>query len=109
MKFPDFDHSPATISHLQIKAVDNSIVFLLVDEETDRHYRNKKMKLGAGLATTRYLPHKPRIVDMTKGSDGYGYYLRSYPKLKGVCVTEGSSSTLINTESLTWTCVKMPW
>ncbi|XP_064182606.1 Na(+)/H(+) exchange regulatory cofactor NHE-RF3 [Anguilla rostrata] len=67
----------------KIKAAGNSIVFLLVDEETNRHYRNKKMKLGAGLATTRYLPHKPRIVDMTKGSDGYGYYLRSYPKLKG--------------------------
>ncbi|XP_061089962.1 Na(+)/H(+) exchange regulatory cofactor NHE-RF3 [Conger conger] len=67
----------------KIKAGGNSIMFLLADEETDRHYKNKKIKLGVGLATTKYLPRTPRIVDITKGSDGYGYFLRSYPNLKG--------------------------
>ncbi|KAJ8246593.1 hypothetical protein GJAV_G00253220 [Gymnothorax javanicus] len=66
----------------KIKAAGNSIMFLLADEETERHYRNKKMKLGVGLATTKYLPCKPRIADLTRGPSGYGYYLRSYSKPK---------------------------
>ncbi|KAJ8351466.1 hypothetical protein SKAU_G00229420 [Synaphobranchus kaupii] len=67
----------------KIKTAGKSIMFLLVDEDTDTHYRNRKIKLGVGLATTKHLPNKPHIVDMNKGSDGYGYYLRSYPNQKG--------------------------
>ncbi|XP_036401744.1 Na(+)/H(+) exchange regulatory cofactor NHE-RF3-like [Megalops cyprinoides] len=67
----------------KVKASGSSVMFLLMDEETDRYYTNKKMKLGAGVATLKHLPHRPRIADMAKGSDGYGYYLRSDPKLKG--------------------------
>lgn len=54
----------------------SSIMFLLVDEETDRHYQGKRMKIGAWLATAKYLPHKPRVIDMTKGPDGYGFLLK---------------------------------
>ncbi|KAI1885350.1 hypothetical protein AGOR_G00219230 [Albula goreensis] len=67
----------------KIKAAGSHIMFLLVDEETDRHYKSKNLKPGVGQATTKHLPHKPRIANMTKGSDGYGFYLRSDPKLKG--------------------------
>ncbi|XP_036396653.1 Na(+)/H(+) exchange regulatory cofactor NHE-RF3 [Megalops cyprinoides] len=67
----------------KVKASGDSVMFLLVDEETDRYYRNKKLKLGAGLATVKHLPHKPRIADMTKGSDGYGYFLRADPNVEG--------------------------
>ncbi|XP_031725438.1 Na(+)/H(+) exchange regulatory cofactor NHE-RF3 [Anarrhichthys ocellatus] len=54
----------------------SSIMFLLVDEETDRHFRSKHMKIGTWLATAKYLPHKPRIIQLTKGPDGYGFLLK---------------------------------
>ncbi|XP_040913611.1 Na(+)/H(+) exchange regulatory cofactor NHE-RF3 [Toxotes jaculatrix] len=60
-----------------------SIMFLLVDKETDRYYQNKAMKIGTWFATTKYLPHKPRIINMTKGHDGYGFLLREEPKQTG--------------------------
>ncbi|TNN59282.1 Na(+)/H(+) exchange regulatory cofactor NHE-RF3 [Liparis tanakae] len=61
-----------------LKLAGSSIVFLLADEETDRYYQNQREKIGARLATTRYLPHKPRVIDMTKGPDGYGFLLKEY-------------------------------
>ncbi|XP_054471006.1 Na(+)/H(+) exchange regulatory cofactor NHE-RF3 [Anoplopoma fimbria] len=60
----------------KIKLAGSSLMFLLVDEETDRHYKNKHMKIGAWLATAKYLPHKPHIINITKGPDGYGFLLR---------------------------------
>lgn len=67
----------------KIKSAGDSIMFLLADEETERHYQSKHMKMGAWLATTKYLPHKPRIAEMTKGNDGYGFLLKEEPKLAG--------------------------
>ncbi|KAM6986718.1 Na(+)/H(+) exchange regulatory cofactor NHE-RF3 [Aplochiton taeniatus] len=61
----------------------NSILFLLVDEETDRHYKSQRMVLTAQHATVRHLQQKPRIADMKKGSDGYGYFLRVEPNMAG--------------------------
>ncbi|KAJ4933044.1 hypothetical protein JOQ06_029881 [Pogonophryne albipinna] len=58
----------------KIKLSGGSIMFLLVDEETDRQYQNKK--IGAWLATAKHLPHQPRITDITKGPDGYGFLLK---------------------------------
>ncbi|MBN3287616.1 NHRF3 protein, partial [Polyodon spathula] len=73
-------------SHEQIvdkmKASGNSIVFLVVDGEADRYYKNKQKKLTGGMATMKHLPHKPRIVELTQGPGGYGFYLRQqYAKL----------------------------
>ncbi|KAJ8350805.1 hypothetical protein SKAU_G00259350 [Synaphobranchus kaupii] len=67
----------------KVRASGASIMFLLADEETDSYYRTRNLKLGAGLATLKLLPHKPRIADMAKGSDGYGYYLRADPNMEG--------------------------
>ncbi|XP_056145096.1 Na(+)/H(+) exchange regulatory cofactor NHE-RF3 [Lampris incognitus] len=67
----------------KIKLAGNSIMFLLVDKETDRYYQNKHIRLGAGLATIQFLPHKPRIIKMTKGHDGYGFLLREEPSRTG--------------------------
>ncbi|XP_076603837.1 Na(+)/H(+) exchange regulatory cofactor NHE-RF3 isoform X1 [Chaetodon auriga] len=64
----------------KIRQAGSSLMFLLADEETDKHYKNKHMKIGAWLATTKYLPHKPRIINMIKGSDGYGFMLREEAK-----------------------------
>ncbi|KAG8000594.1 Na(+)/H(+) exchange regulatory cofactor NHE-RF3 [Nibea albiflora] len=54
----------------KIKMAGGSVMFLLVDWETDAFYKNKGMKIGAWLATVKYLPLTPRIINMTKGSDG---------------------------------------
>ncbi|XP_045910627.1 Na(+)/H(+) exchange regulatory cofactor NHE-RF3 [Micropterus dolomieu] len=62
----------------KIKLAGSRMMFLLADEETEKYYKNKH-KIGAWLATTKYLPHKPRVVDMTKGPDGYGFLLREDP------------------------------
>ncbi|XP_044072311.1 Na(+)/H(+) exchange regulatory cofactor NHE-RF3 [Siniperca chuatsi] len=67
----------------KIKLAGSSIMFLLVDEETDRYYKNKHTKIGGWLATVKYLPHKPRTAHITKGSDGYGFLLREEPKQTG--------------------------
>lgn len=67
----------------KIKLAGNSIMFLLVDAETDRYYKNKRMKIGAWLASIMYLPLTPRIADMTRGSDGYGFLLKEVPRLAG--------------------------
>ncbi|KAK6485625.1 Na(+)/H(+) exchange regulatory cofactor NHE-RF3-like [Huso huso] len=60
----------------KVKASGNSVVFLVVDGEADRYYKNKQIKLAGGMATVKHLPHKPRIAELTKGPDGYGFYLR---------------------------------
>ncbi|CDQ68838.1 unnamed protein product [Oncorhynchus mykiss] len=67
----------------KVKASGSRIMFLLVDEGTDKFYKNKRIKLGAGLATVKFLPLKPRIVDLFKGSDGYGYFLKAEPNKTG--------------------------
>ncbi|XP_070832727.1 Na(+)/H(+) exchange regulatory cofactor NHE-RF3 [Chaetodon trifascialis] len=67
----------------QLQQAGSSLMFLLVDEETDKYYKNKHMKIGAWLATTKYLPHKPRIINMLKGSDGYGFILKEEAKQTG--------------------------
>lgn len=67
----------------KIKLAGKGIMFLLADEETDRYYKNNRTKVGAWLATVKYLPHKPRIANMVKGSDGYGFLLKEEPKQTG--------------------------
>lgn len=76
------DHTHDQVAD-KIKLAGNSIMFLLANEETDRYYKNKRMKIGAWLATIMYLPLEPRIADMTKGSDGYGFLLKEEHRLTG--------------------------
>lgn len=70
----------------KIRLAGSSVMFLLVDKEADEYYKNKSIKLGAWLATVKYLPHKPRIIDMTKGFDGYGFLLREGHKQTGKAI-----------------------
>ncbi|XP_044221868.1 Na(+)/H(+) exchange regulatory cofactor NHE-RF3 [Thunnus albacares] len=67
----------------RIRLAGSSIMFLLVDKETDRYYQNKRIKIEASLATVSHLPHEPCIIDMTKGSNGYGFLLREEPTQTG--------------------------
>ncbi|XP_026000682.1 Na(+)/H(+) exchange regulatory cofactor NHE-RF3 isoform X2 [Astatotilapia calliptera] len=67
----------------KIKRAGSHIMFLLVDEETDKFYQKTHAKIGSWLATTKYLPQEPRIINITKGSDGYGFTLREEPNQAG--------------------------
>lgn len=68
----------------KIKQGRNSLMLLLADEETNTFYQNKHAKMGSWLATVKYLPLQPRIIKLTKGSDGYGFVLREEPKQTGM-------------------------
>uniref|UniRef100_A0A8C4RZX3 PDZ domain containing 1 n=1 Tax=Erpetoichthys calabaricus TaxID=27687 RepID=A0A8C4RZX3_ERPCA len=59
-----------------VAKVSMGVVFLLVDEDTDKYYKNAGMKITSEMANLKLLPHKPRTVELAKGEDGYGYYLK---------------------------------
>ncbi|KAF5903873.1 Na(+)/H(+) exchange regulatory cofactor NHE-RF3 [Clarias magur] len=63
-------------------------MFLLVDEDTDKYFKNKHIRLGSGLATTKHLPLKPRIVEITREESGYGFFLKADPKNPGHFIGE---------------------
>ncbi|XP_021178501.2 Na(+)/H(+) exchange regulatory cofactor NHE-RF3 isoform X1 [Fundulus heteroclitus] len=67
----------------KIKLGGKNVMFLLVDKETDRLYRNKKAKIGAWSPTVKFLPQQPHFINMTKGPDGYGFLLREEPNQSG--------------------------
>ncbi|XP_058249289.1 Na(+)/H(+) exchange regulatory cofactor NHE-RF3 [Hemibagrus wyckioides] len=73
---------------VKVKAAGNSVMLLLVDDDTDKYYKNKGITLGTGLATTKYLPLKPRIAEITRGAEGYGFFLKADPKTPGHFIGE---------------------
>lgn len=60
----------------QVKKSGNHVMFLLSNEETDRYYTSQRMVLSKESANLRLLPLKPRLIEIQKGKDGYGFYLR---------------------------------
>lgn len=58
-------------------------MFLLVDKETDKYHSEQSIQFKRETASLKLLPHQPRIVEMKKGSNGYGFYLRAGPEQKG--------------------------
>ncbi|XP_028657032.1 Na(+)/H(+) exchange regulatory cofactor NHE-RF3 [Erpetoichthys calabaricus] len=72
----------------KIKQAGNSVVFLLVDEDTDKYYKNAGMKITSEMANLKLLPHKPRTVELAKGEDGYGYYLKEEKARPGHFINE---------------------
>ncbi|XP_053733202.1 Na(+)/H(+) exchange regulatory cofactor NHE-RF3 [Synchiropus splendidus] len=67
----------------KIKQGGSSLMFLLVDEQTEEYYQKKGIRMGHWLATTKHLPHKPRIINLFKGSDGYGFLLAERDTFEG--------------------------
>ncbi|XP_010225253.1 PREDICTED: Na(+)/H(+) exchange regulatory cofactor NHE-RF3-like, partial [Tinamus guttatus] len=59
-----------------VKSSGNHIMFLLSDEETDQYYRSQKMVLSKESASLKLLPLKPRLIELPKGTNGYGFYLQ---------------------------------
>ncbi|NXU50307.1 NHRF3 protein, partial [Turnix velox] len=60
----------------KVKKSENHVMFLLSNEETDHYYRSQKMVLSKETANLRLLPLKPRLIEIHKGNNGYGFYLR---------------------------------
>ncbi|XP_077436900.1 Na(+)/H(+) exchange regulatory cofactor NHE-RF3 [Vanacampus margaritifer] len=71
-----------------VKTANGNLMFLLVDEETDRYYRSMNMKVAAHFATTKCLPREPRIVNLTKAPDGYGFLLKEEANMAGHVITD---------------------
>ncbi|NWX86452.1 NHRF3 protein, partial [Nothoprocta ornata] len=60
----------------KVKKSGNHVMFLLTDEETDQYYKSQKMVLSKESASLKLLPLKPRLIELQKGTNGYGFYLR---------------------------------
>ncbi|NXX90391.1 NHRF3 protein, partial [Centropus bengalensis] len=60
----------------KVKKSGNHVMFLLSNEETDSYYTSQKMVLSKESANLSLLPLKPRLIDIQKGKNGYGFYLR---------------------------------
>ncbi|KFZ51041.1 Na(+)/H(+) exchange regulatory cofactor NHE-RF3, partial [Podiceps cristatus] len=60
----------------KVKKSGNHVMFLLSNEETDHYYMSQKMVLSKESASLRLLPHKPRLIEIQKGKNGYGFYLQ---------------------------------
>ncbi|KFQ30080.1 Na(+)/H(+) exchange regulatory cofactor NHE-RF3, partial [Mesitornis unicolor] len=60
----------------KVKKSENHVMFLLSNEETDHYYKSQKMLLSRESASLRLLPLKPRVIEIQKGKNGYGFYLR---------------------------------
>ncbi|XP_061698373.1 Na(+)/H(+) exchange regulatory cofactor NHE-RF3 [Syngnathoides biaculeatus] len=72
----------------KVKMAGGSLMFLLVDEETDRYYHSVNAKVDARFATTRCLPHEPRIVHLSKAPGGYGFLLKEAENMTGHVITD---------------------
>uniref|UniRef100_A0A8D0L7S6 PDZ domain containing 1 n=1 Tax=Sphenodon punctatus TaxID=8508 RepID=A0A8D0L7S6_SPHPU len=77
----------------KVKKSGNHVVFLLSNKETDQYYSNQNRILKRETASLKLLPHKPRMVELTKGSDGYGFYLRMEQNGKGHLIRDIDSGS----------------
>ncbi|XP_057577441.1 Na(+)/H(+) exchange regulatory cofactor NHE-RF3 [Hippopotamus amphibius kiboko] len=77
----------------KVKKSGSRVMFLLVDKETDKHHSEQKIKFKRETASLKLLPHQPRVVEMKKGSSGYGFYLRAGPEQKGQVVKDIDSGS----------------
>ncbi|XP_036128650.1 Na(+)/H(+) exchange regulatory cofactor NHE-RF3 isoform X1 [Molossus molossus] len=77
----------------KVRKSGSRVMFLLVDKETDKHHSEQNIKFKRETASLKLLPHQPRIVEMKKGSNGYGFYLRAGPELKGQIIKDIDSGS----------------
>ncbi|XP_048454065.1 Na(+)/H(+) exchange regulatory cofactor NHE-RF3 [Rhincodon typus] len=79
-------------SHQQLvtkmKASGNNIMLLLIDETSDKYFKSKMIKIVASMASVKGLPLQPRIAQLTKGPQGYGFYLRVEQERQGHLIKE---------------------
>ncbi|NXI71560.1 NHRF3 protein, partial [Anseranas semipalmata] len=59
----------------KVKKSGSHVMFLLSNEETDNYYTSQNMVLNKETANLKLLPLKPRLTELQKGKNGYGFYL----------------------------------
>ncbi|XP_004619223.3 Na(+)/H(+) exchange regulatory cofactor NHE-RF3 [Sorex araneus] len=72
----------------KVKKAGSRVMFLLLDKETDRRHREQKIQFKRETASLKLLPRQPRLVEMKKGANGYGFYLRAGPDQKGEIIKD---------------------
>ncbi|XP_010372760.1 Na(+)/H(+) exchange regulatory cofactor NHE-RF3 isoform X1 [Rhinopithecus roxellana] len=77
----------------KVKKSGSRVMFLLVDKETDKCHLEQKLQFKRETASLKLLPHQPRIVEMKKGSNGYGFYLRACSEQKGQIIKDIDSGS----------------
>ncbi|XP_051881880.1 Na(+)/H(+) exchange regulatory cofactor NHE-RF3 isoform X2 [Pristis pectinata] len=60
----------------QMKSSGINMVLLLIDEASDKYFKSRALPVVASMASVNGLPYKPRIVELTKEAQGYGFFLR---------------------------------
>uniref|UniRef100_A0A670YBV6 PDZ domain containing 1 n=1 Tax=Pseudonaja textilis TaxID=8673 RepID=A0A670YBV6_PSETE len=77
----------------KVKKSGNQVMFLLSDEETDQYYYRQNMQMIREKANLKLLPHKPRNLELKKGNNGYGFYLRMEQNGKGHLIKDIDSDS----------------
>ncbi|XP_049638341.1 Na(+)/H(+) exchange regulatory cofactor NHE-RF3 [Suncus etruscus] len=72
----------------KVKKAGSRVMFLLVDKETDRYHSEQKIQFKRETTNLKLLPRQPRLVEMKKGANGYGFYLRAGPDQKGEIIKD---------------------
>ncbi|XP_037001301.2 Na(+)/H(+) exchange regulatory cofactor NHE-RF3 [Artibeus jamaicensis] len=77
----------------KVRKSGSHVMLLLVDKETDKYHNEQNTKFKRETASLKLLPHQPRVVQMKKGSNGYGFYLREGSEQKGQIVKDIDSGS----------------
>uniref|UniRef100_A0A8D2D156 PDZ domain-containing protein n=1 Tax=Sciurus vulgaris TaxID=55149 RepID=A0A8D2D156_SCIVU len=77
----------------KVKKSGSRVMFLLVDKETDKRHNEQKIQFKRESTSLKLLPHRPRVVEMKKGSNGYGSYLKAGPEQKGQIIKDIDSGS----------------
>ncbi|XP_010627794.1 Na(+)/H(+) exchange regulatory cofactor NHE-RF3 [Fukomys damarensis] len=77
----------------KVKKSGNRVMFLLVDKETEEHHHEQKIQFKRETASLKLLPRQPRVVEMKKGSNGYGFYLKQGPEGQGQTIKDIDSGS----------------
>ncbi|KAK1329474.1 hypothetical protein QTO34_011664 [Cnephaeus nilssonii] len=77
----------------KVRKSGSRVTFLLVDKETDQHHREQNITFKREAASLKLLPRQPRVVEMKKGSNGYGFYLRAGPEQTGQFIKDIDSGS----------------
>ncbi|KAL8190689.1 UNVERIFIED_CONTAM: hypothetical protein K2H54_059421 [Gekko kuhli] len=84
----------------KVRRSGNQVVFLLSDKETDWYYNRQNMPLKREMASLKFLPHKPRTIELKKGNNGYGFCLRMEQNYKGHLIKDIDSDSPAATAGL---------
>ncbi|ELW49744.1 Na(+)/H(+) exchange regulatory cofactor NHE-RF3, partial [Tupaia chinensis] len=77
----------------KVKKSGSKVMFLLMDKDTDKLLREQKIQFKRETTSLKLLPRQPRVVEMKKGSNGYGFYLRAGPEQKGQVIKDIDSGS----------------